>query len=44
VIYGYIFTPSIDEFIGKDAQNIQKEAFQEVINDWYIPISGFSTA
>ena len=42
VIYGYIFIPLIDEIIGKDAHNIQKEAFQEVIDDWYFDVLVYS--
>lgn len=42
VIYGYVCIPLLDELIGKDTQNIQKAAFQEVINDWYFDVLIYS--
>ncbi len=42
VFYAYVFIPLVDEFIGKDAHNIQKEAFQEIIDDWYFDVLVYS--
>lgn len=42
VIYAYVFIPFVDELIGKDAHNIHKEAFQEVIDDVYFDILVYS--
>jgi hypothetical protein len=39
VLYAYVFIPLVDELIWKkDAHNIQKEAFQEIIDDWYFDV------
>lgn len=42
VVYGYFIIPLVDELIGKDAHNIQKEAFQDVIDNWYFDVLVYS--
>ena len=42
VIYAYFFIPILDEIIGKDAQNVQKEEFEELIKEKYFDFLVYS--
>ena len=41
-IYTYFFVPILDEIIGKDAQNVQKEEFEGLIKDKYFDFLVYS--
>lgn len=41
-IYAYVFVPILDEIIGKDAQNVQKEEFEELIKEKYFDFLVYS--
>ena len=41
-IYAYCFVPILDEVIGKDAQNVQKEEFEGLIKEKYFDFLVFS--
>lgn len=42
VVYTYFFVPIIDEIIGKDAQNVQKQEFEGLIKDKYFDFLVYS--
>jgi alkane 1-monooxygenase len=42
VFYAYFLIPMVDELIGKDANNVKKEAFEDLLKDWYFDFLVYS--
>ena len=39
LIYGYIFVPILDEWIGKDPQNVKKEQFEALLQERFFDVA-----
>lgn len=42
IIYAYIIVPILDEAIGKDYQNVQKEQYESLVNDRFYDVAVYS--